>query len=241
MTEHETLVSRYFDAWNETDASRRELMARQVLLESGRYTDPMMSSAGPTQFANMIGAFQTQMPGLKFERVGDIDATGAMVRFSWRLIDARGRQFASGTDIGEFSVDSRFACITGFLDSTLMGPAWSVEKYAAFWAAPDLGSTSDELAADIKGYWPGMHEPLQGVEAYVRPLRELLRSVPDFTLEVANHAHYGDTVFIRWIATGTLNGASLSFDGVDCVRHRNGRVIENRIYSDHPLIHALNR
>jgi hypothetical protein len=79
MTEHEILVSRYIDAWNETDSSRREALAGQVLLETGRYTDPMMSSAGPKEFAGMIGAFQAQMPGLTFERVGGIDATGAMV------------------------------------------------------------------------------------------------------------------------------------------------------------------
>jgi hypothetical protein len=241
MTEHEILVSRYIDAWNETDSSRREALAGQVLLETGRYTDPMMGSVGPKEFAGMIGAFQAQMPGLKFERVGGIDATGAMVRFSWRLIDARGRQFASGTDVAEFSIDGRFASITGFLDSTLTGENWSVEKYAAFWAAPDFGKPSDELAADIEGYWPGVQAPLKGVETYVRPLHELLRLVPDFRLEVADYANRGDTVFIRWIATGTHGDVPLRFEGVDCVRHKNGQVYENRIYCDHPLIQALNR
>jgi hypothetical protein len=28
---------------------------------------------------------------------------------------------------------------------------------------------------------------------------------------------------------------------VDCVRHSNGQVYENRIYCDHPLIRELNR
>jgi len=241
MTEHVVLVSRYIDTWNETNPSRRNALAGQVLLEGARYTDPMMSSTGPKEFAEIIGAFQAQMPGLTFERVGGIDATGAMVRFSWRLIDASGRQFASGTDIGEFSIDGRFAGVTGFLDSTLMGQPWSVEKYAAFWAAPDFGKPSDELAADIEGYWPGLQAPLKGVKAYVRPLHELLRHVPDFRLEVADYASRADTVFIRWIATGTHGDMPLRFEGVDCIRHSNGRVYENRIYCDHPLIQALNR
>jgi len=241
MTEHDVLVGRYIDTWNETDSPRRNALAELVLLDGARYTDPMMSSTGPNGFAEMIGAFQAQMPGLTFERVGGIDATGAMVRFSWRLIDATGRQLASGTDIGEFSIDGRFAGITGFLDSKLMGPAWCVEKYAAFWAAPDFSRPTDELAADIEGYWPGLHAPLKGVEAYVRPLHELLRRVPDFRLEVADHASRGNTVFIRWIATGTHGDVPLRFEGVDCVRHSDGQVYENRIYCDHPLIQALNR
>ncbi|WP_213777305.1 nuclear transport factor 2 family protein [Caballeronia sp. dw_276] len=241
MTEHEILVGRYIDAWNETDAARRETLAAQVLLENGRYLDPMMNSTGPKGFADMIGAFQSSMPGLSFQRVGGIDATGQTVRFSWRLIDATGRQFASGTDIGDFCVDGRFASITGFIDSALMGRDWSVEKYAAFWAAPDFGKPTDELAADIEGYWPGRDAPLRGVEAYVRPLHELLRRVPDFRLEVADHASRGDTVFIRWIATGTHGDVPLRFEGVDCVRHKHGQVYENHIFCDHPLVLSLNR
>jgi hypothetical protein len=79
------------------------------------------------------------------------------------------------------------------------------------------------------------------VEAYVRPLHELLRRVPDFRLEVADYASRGDTVFIRWIATGTQGDMTLRFEGVDCVRHGNGQVYENRIYCNHPLIQALNQ
>ncbi|WP_056352617.1 nuclear transport factor 2 family protein [Burkholderia sp. Leaf177] len=241
MTEHEMLVDRYIDAWNETNMSRRETLAEQVLLANGRYVDPMMNSTGPQGFADMIGEFQSAMPGLSFERVGKIDATGKTVRFSWRLIDATGRQFASGTDIGDFCVDGRFASITGFIDSAITNPDWSVEKYAAFWAAPDFSKPSDELAAGIEGYWPGLDAPLSGIEAYVRPLHELVRRVPDFRLEVADHASRGDTVFIRWVATGTHGGEPLRFEGVDCVRHKDGQVYENRIFCDHPLVLSLNR
>jgi hypothetical protein len=240
MTEHEALVSRYIDAWNEQDAQRRESLARRILLDTARYTDPLMSSTGPQAFSAMIGAFQEQMPGLSFEQVGGIDVTGAMVRFGWRLADAGGRQFASGTDFAEMAIDGRFASIVGFLDSTLTGPAWSVEKYAPFWSAPDFSKPGDELAPDIEGYWPGLNEPLQGVAAYVRPLHELLRRVPDFRLEVADHASRGDTVFIRWIATGRQGDTPFRFEGVDCVRHRNGQVYENRIFCDHPLVRSLN-
>src|SRR5260370_16869386 len=94
MTEHDVLVSRYIDTWNETNPSRRNALAGQVLLEGARYTDPMMSSTGPKEFAEMIGAFQAQMPGLTFERVGGVDATGAMGGFIWRLIAPPAPQLA---------------------------------------------------------------------------------------------------------------------------------------------------
>jgi ketosteroid isomerase-like protein len=240
MSEHEALANRYIDVWNERDSTRREMQARQVLHETGSYTDPLMSSLGPLELAGMIGAFQAQMPGLTLERVGDVAVTGTTLRFSWRLIDATNRQYASGTDFCELSIDGRFNRIVGFIDSTLTGHAWSVEKYAAFWAAPDFTKPSDELNADIQGYWPGLQMPLKGVAAYVRPLHELLRRIPDFRLEVADHASRGDTVFIRWIASGTQDGKPLRMEGVDCVRHRNGQVYQNRIYCDHPLVQSLN-
>jgi hypothetical protein len=240
MIEREALVSRYIDAWNEKDPWRRETLAQQVLHETGTYLDPLMNSAGPENFATMIGAFQAQMPAVEFERVGEIDSTGATVRFSWRLIDAAGSQYASGTDFGELAIDGRFARVVGFLDSTLTGKAWSVEKYAAFWAAPDFGKPDDVLAAGIEGYWPGLQAPLKGVQAYLRPLHELLRRIPDFRLEVADYASRGDTIFIRWVATGTEGGMLLRFEGVDCVRHRDGQVYENRIHACHPLLRSLN-
>src|SRR5260370_17108976 len=85
MTEHDVLVSRYIDTWNETNPSRRNALAGQVLLEGARYTDPMMSSTGPKEFAEMIGAFQAQMPGLTFERVAGVHATRAIAPFTLRL------------------------------------------------------------------------------------------------------------------------------------------------------------
>lgn len=240
MTEHEKLLSHYFETWNEANDERREALAGSVLHESATYADPSMSATGPGEFAARIGAFRTQYPGLRFERVGAIDTVGASVRFAWRLIDDAGRQFAAGTDMAECGFDGRFTRVTGFIDSALSLPAWGVEKFAAFWAAPDFTQPATELATGIRGYWPGMVTPLEGIEAYARPLHALLHRVPDFRLAVADHASRGDTVFIRWIATGTLEGKPLRFEGTDCVRHRDGQVVENRIYCDHPLVRALN-
>lgn len=113
---------------------------------------------------------------------------------------------------------------------------WGVEEFATFWAAPDLSRPSDELAPDAVGYWPGRKEPLRGAAEYVKPLVALLERVPDFHLEVAEHATNGEVIFIRWIARGTDRGQPLEFTGVDRIVQRNGQVVENRIFCSHPLI-----
>jgi ketosteroid isomerase-like protein len=116
---------------------------------------------------------------------------------------------------------------------------WHVGLFEQFWSAPRFDLPSDELAPDVRGYWPGQREPRVGITAYVAPLKRLLQRVPDFRLEVADHASDGDVIFIHWVAHGTWQGRPLKFDGVDCIRQRDGRVVENRIFCKHPLIDLI--
>lgn len=116
---------------------------------------------------------------------------------------------------------------------------FSVAAFARFWAKPDMSQAGGALAPDVAGWWPGRAEPVRGREAYARPLADLLALVPDFRLEVAEHATEGNVIFIRWIAHGTLAGRPLSFDGVDRIKVRDGQVAENRIVCDHPFIKLI--
>lgn len=61
---------------------------------------------------------------------------------------------------------------------------WSVETYKAFWANPDPALVRVVLAPDIVGCWPRQSRRLQGVEAYVQPIMDLLELAPDLKLEV---------------------------------------------------------
>jgi ketosteroid isomerase-like protein len=105
----------------------------------------------------------------------------------------------------------------------------------SFWAKPDLSDPSGaaSLAEDIVGYWPGEEEPVRGLEAYVGALQGLLERVPDLTLSVAESAGNGENLFIRWVAhaTGT-DGKPIEHTGVDRIKVRDGKVIENRIFFD---------
>jgi hypothetical protein len=113
-TEVEQLVDQYIAAWNETDpGTRRELIAR-TWADDGRYLDPLMSGAGHDGIDAMIGGVQTQFPGYRFRRTGDLDTHNDRVRFAWELGPEDGPALAGGIDFGVVS-EGRLQTITGFL------------------------------------------------------------------------------------------------------------------------------
>ena len=254
---HERLVDRYIACWNESDPARRRELIAQAWAPDARYVDPLMRGEGHAAIAELVRAVQAQFPGHRFIRIGSVDAHAGGIGFTWELAHPQAGTFARGTDFAELDGEGRLSRVTGFLDGTPGQPPadpaqpaskpsngqqevrWGVERFARFWAAPDLTRPSNELAPDVEGWWPGMTRPLRGVADYTRPLRKLLERVPDFRLEVAEHATNGDFVFIRWIAQGTDRGEPLRFTGVDRIRQKNGQVVENRIFCDHPLVRSL--
>jgi hypothetical protein len=111
----EPVIDQYIAAWNETDpATRRDLVAR-TWTEDGSYLDPLMSGEGHDGIDAMIGAVQTQFPGFRFRRTGELDTHNNVVRFSWELGPEDGPALAGGTDFAVV-VEGRFRSITGFLD-----------------------------------------------------------------------------------------------------------------------------
>ena len=114
-SEVEQLIDQYFAAWNETDpATRRALIAR-TWTETGSYLDPLVSGEGHDGIDAMIGGVQTQFPGYRFRRTGELDTHHDRVRFSWELASEGGPALAGGVDFGIVS-EGRLQTITGFLD-----------------------------------------------------------------------------------------------------------------------------
>ncbi|MQA73556.1 MAG: nuclear transport factor 2 family protein [Solirubrobacterales bacterium] len=113
--------------------------------------------------------------------------------------------------------------------------AFTAETFAAFWAKPDLtnAAAAEPIAEDVVGYWPGEEEPVRGRRSYVDALKTLLERVPDLTLSVAETADNGEDLFIRWIAHATgAGGNRVEHTGVDRIKVRDGKVVENRIFFD---------
>lgn len=249
MQQIQDLIDRYIAIWNEHDPTRRRELIAQTWTPDASYLDPMMHGDGHDGIDAMIDSVQQRFPGHLFRRVGEADMHHDYVRFSWECgpakRDADNAMHLRGTDFGAI-IDGRLHSVVGYLDadpaqagSTQKAAGWSVDSFAAFWKKPNPALVARALTSDVVGYWPGAAEPVRGKDAYVQRIADLVAMVPDFSLEVAEHAINGDDVFIRWIARGTADGQALEFSGVDRVRVRDGLVAENRIYCDHPLIHAL--
>jgi hypothetical protein len=113
-----TLIHRYIDAWNETDADRRRELVSHTWTEDGSYLDPLMSGNGHDSIATMIALAQQQFPGHRFELSFGPDAHNDRVRFAWRLHGPEGgAPVAAGADFGVVAEDGRLRSVTGFLES----------------------------------------------------------------------------------------------------------------------------
>jgi hypothetical protein len=63
--------------------------------------------------------------------------------------------------------------------------------------------------------------------------------VPDFRVRVMEYAAQGDVHFVLWEASGTGPEGLFTCTGCDCLRVREGIVLENRITSEHPIFQTL--
>jgi SnoaL-like domain len=113
-----TLVNRYIEAWNETDASRRRELVAGTWSDDGTYLDPLMTGAGHDSIAAMIALAQERFPGHRFELLFGPDAHNDRLRFSWRLYGPEGEQpVAGGVDFATVAEDGRLSSVTGFLEA----------------------------------------------------------------------------------------------------------------------------
>ncbi|EKF22243.1 snoaL-like polyketide cyclase family protein [Mycolicibacterium hassiacum DSM 44199] len=118
---------------------------------------------------------------------------------------------------------------------------FSADAWAAFWAAPhrDRILEGDLLSEDVVGYWQGEPTPVRGLEAYTARIAELLDTIPDLRLRLVDSATVDtDTpgeqlVYLHYVGTGTAPEGPIAIRGLDRVRTRDGRVVENVIRYDH--------
>jgi steroid delta-isomerase-like uncharacterized protein len=120
----------------------------------------------------------------------------------------------------------------------LQGGSEFVERFKAFWAAPSGAKVPDLIVPEATVYWPGV-APLTG-KTFPAHMDAMLKLVPDMKLDVVDYALTGDLLFILWRARAVVGTHTLSFDGIDRFRLKNGRAIEEVISFDtQPLREAL--
>jgi hypothetical protein len=119
MSELNALIDRYFATWNETDPVRRRELIAGTYVETASYIDPLTQTQGRDGIDAMIQVVQTQFPGHRFRRRGEIDAHNGRVRFAWELGPEGGPVLIAGIDFGIIAADGRFDAMTGFIDGTM--------------------------------------------------------------------------------------------------------------------------
>lgn len=117
MSIYEGLADLYIAAWNEPDPARRGEIIARAFTEDASYLDPLMHGEGHGGINAMIEAARAQLAGLRFERIGTLDAHNSHLRFSWKLAPEGGAVVYRGTDICTVK-DGRFSSVLGFLDPT---------------------------------------------------------------------------------------------------------------------------
>jgi hypothetical protein len=119
MQDVHTVVTRYLEAFNETNSDRRQGLLRALYTTDCTYTDPHVDLRGTDQIDGFIVQTQERFPGFTFSLGGPIDAHHNQARFQWQA----GPNGAPDTYVG-FDVivteDGRVRNVYGFMDG---GPA----------------------------------------------------------------------------------------------------------------------
>jgi len=116
MTDYDTAVARYFEAWNATGPEALAKAVAAAWTEDGGYTDPLADVRGHEQLAAVIAGAHEQFPGFAFRPLGSVDGHHAIARFSWELVAPDGSAPVAGSDVITLAEDGRIRSVLGFLD-----------------------------------------------------------------------------------------------------------------------------
>jgi SnoaL-like domain len=115
MQSPETIVQRYIDTWNATDATRRRALVGETFTDDAVYTDPLASVSGHAGIEQLIAGAQAQFAGHQFSLASGVDAHHDQVRFTWQLGPEGADPPVVGFDVAVLE-DGRIRAVYGFLD-----------------------------------------------------------------------------------------------------------------------------
>ncbi len=114
------IAHRYIAVWNESDPARREQLLASDWTADARYVDPLMQASGREQISTLVGTVHQRYPGFRFRLLGDADAHGDHLRFSWTLGPSGAEDLIQGTDFVRLDA-GKLCAVTGFLDKVPVG------------------------------------------------------------------------------------------------------------------------
>jgi ketosteroid isomerase-like protein len=106
-----------------------------------------------------------------------------------------------------------------------------VTKFAAAWASRDGEAFLALWHPDGVLHSPLYDRPVAGKE--LGRLTDMVKErAPDSVWQLLDWTARGDTVIVEWQNTRTAGGKRLDWRGVDKFRLREGRIVEERVYTD---------
>ena len=113
-----------------------------------------------------------------------------------------------------------------------------VVKFAAAWAARDGDAFLALWHPDGRLYTPLVARPVLGSE--LKRLNDIQReAAPDVVWQLIDWTARGDVVIVEWQTSRFIAGQRFDWRGVDKFTLRDGKIIEERVYSDTALLRAL--
>ena len=109
-----TVIDTYLSTWNETDPDKRRQLIEASLGADLWYRDPLLEADGLDAYDAMLGAVQSQFPGLVMTRTSAVDGHHDVVRFTWALGAPGAAPTFAGLDVAKFDGDGRLHRIIGY-------------------------------------------------------------------------------------------------------------------------------
>lgn len=113
-----------------------------------------------------------------------------------------------------------------------------VTRFAAAWAARDGDAFLDLWHPEGSLNTPLVNRTIKGSELG-HLLEAQTAAAPDFVWQLLDWTSRGDVLIIEWQTTRIINGERFSWRGVDKIRIKAGKIIEERVYCDTAPLRAL--
>ena len=113
-----------------------------------------------------------------------------------------------------------------------------VTRFAAAWAARDGNAFMELWHPDGLLDTPLVNRRIKGSELG-RLMEVQTSAAPDFVWQLLDWTSRGDVVIIEWQTTRNVNDARFEWRGVDKFRIRDGKIAEERVYSDTAPLRAF--
>ena len=107
------IVDRWFAAWSEPDAAKRNAMLEDTVAADVSMRDRFSAIEGLPDLAAHLAAVHRFMPGMTLTRDGDVRQCQGTALADWIARGAKGQEQGRGTNVFTLNADGRLESVTG--------------------------------------------------------------------------------------------------------------------------------